>query len=748
MHGTLPAQLERMRLRRPVGLIVLAPLLLLACGDAEPVPASPSPASGPTVHTPKTELDAFDPDPCTHITGPVQGTESVEVGLGRAHAVARYFGPALGNRAIDQALAGALDGSAGQAERFAVSVGGCAGPLSPRDPAGPREVRMVDGTAIVPVSNTPPVIPEGARAVAIDLRHLVPGPDLEAALEATITAVVPGDLVRPGGEGRVCRGLPDEVWTVVAGTPTLYGCGPDPRGDRALVGRGPARTIFVVTDGALAPAAARWAIALRLTRKAHLVGEHVLGAVAEMFTTQVGTRGVSSRVELASLGGKALPDIVYADVRTNDLQPAFASLVDKAVEVPAVKESTRAPLGDWQPLVDRPPTEPVTLGAARASVVAAFGAIDRFFPFFAEVGPYPTEIVPGLVAGIDKAAEPRLGAIGAMYPLLVPLQDGHAWPVSLEAGAVSSGDGPSVAVLAVGERFIVARSVHPEVLPGDELLLVDGAPALDRWTLVRGRISGSVAHQRAIAASYLVTAETKTISVRTGEGAPRTVTVTPSATPVATVSMYNRPPGTLADLGAPELFYVSLDDGAIGSTKPAAIAEEMAKAEGVVLDMRGYPGAAAYRLLAMTIPDTSKGPPNFIFETRADGATPTEPQQQILRDMLSSKQGQVFTGKVVLLVGPDSQSSAEHLSTFFRTSGRGPIIGESTSGANGNITGAQVNAALGVTFTGMHITNPDGSRFHGLGLVPDIESAPTPASLSAGEDVVLTRAMAELRKLD
>jgi C-terminal processing protease CtpA/Prc len=44
-------------------------------------------------------------------------------------------------------------------------------------------------------------------------------------------------------------------------------------------------------------------------------------------------------------------------------------------------------------------------------------------------------------------------------------------------------------------------------------------------------------------------------------------------------------------------------------------------------------------------------------------------------------------------------------------------------------------------YTGMEVLFPDRARFHGVGIVPDIEVAPTAADIAEGRDPELLRAI-------
>jgi C-terminal processing protease CtpA/Prc len=75
------------------------------------------------------------------------------------------------------------------------------------------------------------------------------------------------------------------------------------------------------------------------------------------------------------------------------------------------------------------------------------------------------------------------------------------------------------------------------------------------------------------------------------------------------------------------------------------------------------------------------------------------------------------------------------------------IMGQPSAATNGTITTVQLPGGFGMNFTGMRLVNPDGSEFHGIGLVPDIPVDPTPAQFAAGEDPELQAAITHLLTL-
>ena len=69
------------------------------------------------------------------------------------------------------------------------------------------------------------------------------------------------------------------------------------------------------------------------------------------------------------------------------------------------------------------------------------------------------------------------------------------------------------------------------------------------------------------------------------------------------------------------------------------------------------------------------------------------------------------------------------------------VVGRGSAATNGNITGLQLPGAFAISFTGMEVLHADGSRFHGLGIVPESEVALTANDFSGDKDPELSRAI-------
>ncbi len=233
--------------------------------------------------------------------------------------------------------------------------------------------------------------------------------------------------------------------------------------------------------------------------------------------------------------------------------------------------------------------------------------------------------------------------------------------------------------------------------------------------------------------------------MKSPDGATRTVTLAGASASPSTFGMFDRPAGTLDDLGAPDVYYVTLNASSPYAPKTAdlaAIKAAMVGKRAVVLDMRGYPDTVAWSILGHVATSDAHGP--FMAELRVTPFARAQDDEPFQRLSSWGAGTQGYTGPVVLLTGAQTQSQAEHWTSFFRSKNRGKIVGGRTSGANGTITGVQLPGGYALTFTGMIVRHPDGTRFHALGHVPDVEVAPTVADLRDGKDTVLLRALGAL----
>lgn len=338
---------------------------------------------------------------CETVLGGPAGTGAPEVELSQLHASVRLFGLTADRTLTDQALVDAVNGDTwdpiAALDTYGPGVGGCTLDAAAA-PVGIARVELGGDVAIIHPGTGPVEIPEGATALVLDLRELPAGPETAAAIEGALAAMVAGELPLGDTKLRVFAGFPG----VLSGS--VYSANID-RVAWTVTGTASAsRPIAVLTGKALAPEAARVAGALRLARAAWLVGHPVWAVTAESTWGAVGSRGVSwpSRTLVAD---GAWPDLVPADVLTDAPEASIGDLASWG-DPPALEDGASEPdnLERWVLESDTPLTD-LDRGSARAMLLVAHGLVDRFYPYFDEVGAHHDQALIDGLTEVDTLAE-------------------------------------------------------------------------------------------------------------------------------------------------------------------------------------------------------------------------------------------------------------------------------------------------------------------------------------------------------
>ena len=105
-----------------------------------------------------------------------------------------------------------------------------------------------------------------------------------------------------------------------------------------------------------------------------------------------------------------------------------------------------------------------------------------------------------------------------------------------------------------------------------------------------------------------------------------------------------------------------------------------------------------------------------------------------------------YAGPVVVLIGPRTFSAAEDFVVAFDVLDRGLLVGERTAGSTGQPLMFKLPGGGFARVCVKRDEYPDGRRFVGIGIAPDVEVEPTLADVRAGRDPVMERAVALLRE--
>ncbi len=106
-----------------------------------------------------------------------------------------------------------------------------------------------------------------------------------------------------------------------------------------------------------------------------------------------------------------------------------------------------------------------------------------------------------------------------------------------------------------------------------------------------------------------------------------------------------------------------------------------------------------------------------------------------------------FRGPVSVLTGPHTFSAAEDFTSMFIGSKLGPVIGETTAGSTGQPYFFWLPGGGSARICVKRDRLPDGRKFVGKGIAPDIAVPRTIADLRSGKDAQLERAVKEMKSM-
>ncbi|MFL6293668.1 MAG: S41 family peptidase [Thermoanaerobaculia bacterium] len=187
----------------------------------------------------------------------------------------------------------------------------------------------------------------------------------------------------------------------------------------------------------------------------------------------------------------------------------------------------------------------------------------------------------------------------------------------------------------------------------------------------------------------------------------------------------------------------------LGRPDVDAMFEKLAGTRAIVFDMRGYPQGTAWAIAPRINTRNAKYAAQFrrsqvsafSFEEEEAGFHFSQPIPGLPEGKAK------YTGPTVMLIDDRAVSQSEHSGLFYEAANGTKFIGTASAGANGDVTRFPVPGGIWIGFTGHDVRHADGRQLQRVGLVPDVEVAPTRAGLKAGRDEVLERAVAYLEEV-
>jgi len=380
-----------------------------------------------------------------------------------------------------------------------------------------------------------------------------------------------------------------------------------------------------------------------------------------------------------------------------------------------------------------------------AGVVVSWSVFQHFHPYLDQAGAdWPGALRHGLTsaaAGPDAAAYVR-----TLRSLLAELKDGHAMIFN---PAVN----PPVRFAFTWdwiENQLVITSVEAGathgMLPGDRVLTINGRPAAGALAEIESLTSAATPQWLLLRSLAELSGgrpgDTATLTVQPHAGGPaRTVTVAYTAPFQSTLGIggFGSPtdprPEKIAEL-RPGIFYVDLSR--IDDDDFNAAVDQLATADGIVFDMRGYPF-----LLSEEVLDHLIDKPMTTSWFNIPVVTQPDRQGWSWRSiyLFVTPKAPRFTGRFAFLIDGRVLSAAETLMGMVENEKLGALVGGPTAGTNGSMDPFAVAGGHTLRWTGMDIRKKDGSPHQGVGIKPTVPVSRTLAGVIAGRDELLEKAI-------
>lgn len=377
-----------------------------------------------------------------------------------------------------------------------------------------------------------------------------------------------------------------------------------------------------------------------------------------------------------------------------------------------------------------------------AAVIVAWNVLQHFYPYFDVVETdWPLELDAALRRAASDAGERAF--LDTLRRLVAALHDGH--------GHVNHASDNAYAVLPLDWDWIEGRLVITRVgeaaraagvAPGDAVVALDGRPveelraeqaalisgATPQWieSRLRNELLRGGARTRRLTLTAFARGDER-YEVELALGAP--------------LDPADGLPDALAELW-PGTWYIDL--GRVSDADFQATLPQLAAAEGLVFDLRGYPNhIAPTTFFPHLIAEPVKSAQWHVPEV-------TRPDREALSftrsgEWLLEPREPFFTARRAFLTGGGAISYAESCLGIVEHYHLAEIVGGATAGTNGNINPFQVPGGYGITWTGMKVLKQDGAQHHGVGILPTIPVARTRAGVAEGRDEVLERAVEAVR---
>lgn len=363
-----------------------------------------------------------------------------------------------------------------------------------------------------------------------------------------------------------------------------------------------------------------------------------------------------------------------------------------------------------------------------------WNVINLFFPYKHLIDEPWDDVLPRYIAKFEAskdAADYQL----TVREMVAEIQDSHGFTRGTNKSAERMGRFSPPFSLKFIENQTVVEYVFDgvkDVKVGDVITKVDGVP-IEKFRENYARYTAASTTQalmRNIHFDLLRGQENsrKKLTLRGIDGSSREVEVVLSIAPndPRWAKIFNKEKPLPVFTVLPSGYgYVDLSRLTIGEV--SKMFEIVKNAPAVIFDMRGYPQGTAWEIAPRLTEKKKVAAAMFSrpiwqgkFFYGTDVAT-----NFTFAQTLPERKGDIYKGKIVMLIDEKAISQSEHTAMFFEAATDVTFIGTPTAGANGDVTRMVLPGNITVGFSGHDVRHADGRGLQRVGIQPHVKVAPT-----------------------
>lgn len=391
-----------------------------------------------------------------------------------------------------------------------------------------------------------------------------------------------------------------------------------------------------------------------------------------------------------------------------------------------------------------------------------YAAATQYFAHWADVPDLDVDAAYRHYLSQALATDDRLAFGRATMEFLAAFRNGHT--MLIDRALVGKGGSLPFAARFVAGKWVITDAWTPDLKSGDVIETIDGQSFEEFFTERRrfisastvpfarhalfGRLPASVLFPQSFALYAHLFPERFVLGLKGARPVSVDRRLAASAAPVVTEGRWLEP-GRLAYIRVPSFFDPGYEKRAI------ELVHQFHSAAALIIDLRDNMGGSTPSALTSLLMDrpyrwwTESTPvemPHFRY-LASQGKWEYRPfsrPELLWRSGIEQPKEGAFKGKLALLVDSGCHSACEDFVMPFKDNGRAALIGEPTGGSSGQPYILDLGHDMMIMIGAKREMFPDGSRFEGVGIKPDLEVSPSADDIRQGRDPALELARTRL----